>query len=163
MKSIKKYFGRFWYYFRTGYSTYLVFLIGAANTLTVLFYLLIQSVPSLQNIFPHFTQFVFFALLIGFPAAILVGWAHLKGTPAYSSEIDIQVEANPYNYKLPPGFQKEAFAPVYLEILILLQRLADREGLLASEDKSRIDELVEKMRRLLKGGYVGTPRSRIQI
>jgi hypothetical protein len=79
------------------------------------------------------------------------------------SEVDIGVEANPYYYKLTPGHQREVFTPASLEMLRLVKRLAEREGLLKPEEEARINELEEKMELLLKGGYVGKPRLKVSI
>ena len=153
-----KFLTRLWYYFRMGYSTYLVFLVGAVNTLTVVYYLLIRNVPALQTVFPRFALFAVIAVGLGLPLATFIGWLHIKATPAWTSEVDISVEANPYYYKLTPGIQREAYAPVYLELLRLVKRLAEREGLLKPEEEARIAELEKKMEHLLRGGYIGRPR-----
>jgi len=154
---------RLWYYFRLGYSTYLTFLIGALNTLTVVYYLLIRNVPALQTIFPRFLLFAVIAVGLGVPLGVFTGWLHLKATPAWMSEVDIGVEANPYYYKLPPGHQREVFTPASLEMLRLVRRLAEREGLLKPEEEARIIELEEKMEHLLRGGHVGKPRVKVSI
>ena len=75
--------------------------------------------------------------------------------------MDISVEANPYYYKLPPGYNKEVYAPAYLELLVQLRRLLDAQGLLTDEDNSRIQALERKLELLIKGGLVGTPRTKI--
>ena len=158
-----RFLSRLWYYFRIGYSTYLTFLIGALNTLIVVYYLLIRNVPALQTVFPRFVFFAVIAVGLGVPLGVFTGWLHIKATPAWMSEVDIGVEANPYYYKLTPGVQREAYAPLYLEMLRLVKRLAEREGLLKPEEEARINELEEKMELLLKGGYVGKPRLKVSI
>jgi hypothetical protein len=152
---------RLWYYFRIGYGTYLTFLLGAVNTLVVVWYLAIREAPAIENFFGHFVGFAVVIALVGAPLSVAMGWLHIKRTPAYSSEMDIGVEANPYYYKLPPGYNKEAFAPLYLELLTQMTRLLDAQKLLKNEDKSRIEALEQKMRLLIEGGLVGTPRTRI--
>ena len=152
---------RLWYYFRIGYGTYLTFLLGAVNTLVVVWYLAIREVPAIENFFGHFVGFAVVVALVGVPLSVAMGWLHIKRTPAYSSEMDIGVEANPYYYKLPPGYNKEAFAPLYLELLTQTTRLLDAQNLLTSEDKSRIEALEQKMRLLIDGGLVGTPRTKM--
>lgn len=149
---------RLWYYFRIGYSTYLTFLLGVANTLVVLYYLLIQNVPGLQAVFPHFAVFVVISVVVGLPLSIGVGWLHLKRTPAFLSEIDIGVEANPYYYKLAPGHQSEVFAPINLELLRQIRKIMKTQNLLSEEEEKRMAELEEKMETLLRGGYVGSPK-----
>lgn len=152
---------RLWYYFRIGYGTYLTFLLGAVNTLVVVWYLAIREVPAVENLFGHFVPFAVLVTLVGVPLSVAMGWLHLKRTPAYTSELDIGVEANPYYYKLPPGYNKEAFAPLYLELLTQVTRLLDAHKLLTNDDKSRIEALDRKMRLLIEGGFVGTPRTRL--
>jgi len=159
--SAGRFLGRLWYYFRVGYSTYLTFLLGVANTLVVLYYLLIQNVPSLQAVFPHFAVFVVISVILGVPLAVSVGWLHLKQTPAFLSEIDIGVEANPYYYKLAPGHQIEVFAPINLELLRQMRKIMRSQNLLSDEEDRRMAELERKMETLLQGGYVGSPKRRL--
>lgn len=149
---------RLWYYFRLGYSTYLTFILGALNTLVVVWYLAIQQMPSIQNLFGHFIPFAVITTIVGTPLAIGIGWIHVKRSPAWSSELDISVEANPYNYKLVPGYWRETIMPLYLELLVELSKLLDAQDMLTDEDRSRIKSLQRMMQVLIDGGFVGTPR-----
>ncbi len=151
---------RMWYYFRTGYGTYLTFLLGIVSTATVIYYLLVRNVPALHEVFSSFSRFIVIATLVGVPLSTFIGWLHIKGSSAMASEQDIMAEANPYAYKLQPGHLREAFAPLYLEILTLLKKMASRENLITDEEKAQIEELENKMKILIQGGYVGTPRRR---
>jgi hypothetical protein len=151
---------RLWYYFRLGYSTYLTFILGYLSTLVTVYYLAIKNLPSLLDLFPRFVPFAALATVIGGPFAILIGWLHLKRTPLYTSEVDITYEANPYLYKLPPGYTREAWGPFYLELLVLMERLLDKQELLTGDDKTRIKEIEERLRVLAEGGMVGKPRRR---
>ena len=150
---------RSWYYFRTGYTTYLAFVLAAINMIVVVYYLAIKSVPALETAFPSFAIWALTIISGGVPLAIFLGWLHVKRSPAYSSELDIQVEANPYYYKLPPGFWKEVFAPTYLELLRLNLKVLNKEPLTEVEQK-QIKELQKKLENLISGGYVGTPRTK---
>ena len=151
---------RIWYYFRMGYATYLTFLLGYISTLITVYYLAIKSVPDLLSIFPRFVPFAVLATATGVPFAVIIGWLHLKRSAAYSSEADIGVESNPYNYKVIPG-KEEAYASLYLELLLQLKRLANSQGAMTQDDISRIDDLERKLRILIGGGYVGTPRRKL--
>ena len=95
---------RMWYYFRVGYSTYLTFFLGFATTLVTVYYLAINNIPTLQELFPHFWLFAAIALIVGVPAACIIGWFHMKGSALWKSEVDITAEANPYLYKMYPGY-----------------------------------------------------------
>lgn len=150
---------RSWYYFRTGYSTYLAFVLTAINMMVVVYYLAIQNIPALESAFPSFGIWALTVIAVGVPLAIFLGWIHFKRAPAYRSEVDILVEANPYYYKLPPGFWKEVFAPTYLELLRLNIKLLNKEPL-TEEEQNKIRELQKKLENLIKGGYIGTPRTK---
>jgi hypothetical protein len=141
-----------------GYSTYLTFLLGFISTLITVYYLAIKNVPDLLNVFPHFEQFAVLATVIGCPLSIAIGWAHLKRSSMYSSEQDISVEANPYQYKLTPGIAVEVSAPTSLVMLRILRSLAEKGGTLTESEKKVLDDLEEKWTLLREGGYVGVPR-----
>ena len=154
---------RAWYYFRQGYSTYLTFVLGYASTLVTVYYLAIQNMPPLLDIFPHFTEFAILATVVGAPLAVAIGWVHMKRSRLFSSEQDISVEANPYNYKLPPGYWGEAFMPVTLAQLRMLRKLSESRGFLTDTEKAQLDELEKKMETLIRGGYVGSPRRKLNF
>ena len=87
---------RSWFYFRTGWSMYFAFLISAINTLTVTYYLAVEKVPALVEIFPSFLHYILIFVGIGFPVLVATGYAHFKRTSARKAEVDISVETNPY-------------------------------------------------------------------
>ena len=99
---LKTFLSRMWLYFRVGHSTYLVFIISFANFIVIFYRFFIQYIPLLSEIFFNLTIFAVAFFIIYVPVSILVGWSHYKRTPLFSSEQDIQVEANPYNYKIRP-------------------------------------------------------------
>jgi len=157
---VVKFLFRCWYYFRLGYGTYLTFVIGFVSTVTTVYYLLIKNVPVLLNLFPSFTDFVIIGATLLVPAGVLFGWFHMKRTLAYSSEVDISIEANPYYYKLSPGCASEVQYPAYLSMIKMLKRIGEKGGLLTPEEKTEIEEIEKKMEILIKGGMVGTPRTK---
>src|SRR3990172_6587281 len=152
---------RLWFYFRIGYATYLTFLLGAVNTLVVVWYLAIRDIPVVEQVFGHFAPFAIFVTLVGGPLSIAVGWVHYKRSSAYTSELDIQVEANPYNYRLVPGKEAEVFAPLFGEILYLLRRLCQAQNVMSSDEAVAIENLERKLNVLLKGGMAGTPKRKL--
>ncbi len=158
MKGKGRFAGRVWYYFRIGYSTYLTFLLGYVSTLITVYYLAIKNIPDLLTLFPRFVPFAILATIIGGPMSVTIGWLHLKRSPAYSSEMDIGVESNPYSYKLPPGYNREVWAPMFLEMLDMMMRLLEKQGLLREAESSQIEELKRKVGILIAGGSVGTPK-----
>ncbi len=136
----------------------MTFLLGYISTLVTVYYLAIKNIPSLLDIFPKFVPFAVLATVVGVPLSVGIGWIHLKRSTLYGSEMDISVEANPYNYKMYPGKEAEVTVPFYLVQLRILRSLSESSGLLTSADKDLIEQLEGKVMRLLKGGYVGTPR-----
>ncbi len=147
---------RLWFYFRTGYGTYLTFFLGALNTLVVVWYLAISHAPYVGSIFAgSFKAFAVIISAVGVPLSIAIGWIHLKKSPAYKSEAEIGAESNPYYFKLTPGVWLEAYGPLYLELLEMSKRVLERDNLLTPDDKTRIKNIEEKLKILNEGGYVG--------
>lgn len=153
---------RSWYYFRVGYATYLTFPIGFFSTIVTVYYLAIRNIPGLEQIFPRFLVFCVLAATASVPLSVLLGWIHVKRSRAWTSEMDVTVEANPYNYKLAPGYYKEVLFPLYRELLIGTTQLLDEQGLMDSSRRKRLEELRSKMDLLLRGGSVGLPSRRLE-
>jgi hypothetical protein len=152
---------RSWYYFRLGYGTYLTFPIGYVSTLVTIYYLAIQNVPGLKEVFSRFVLFGIIATIAIFPLSVATGWVHAKRSRALKSEFEIAAEANPYNYKLPPGINLEVVYPFFEETLAAVKDLLDKQGLLDPKRAKRFEELLQKIDLLLKGGYMGRPRTKI--
>jgi hypothetical protein len=152
---------RSWYYFRIGYNTYLVFMIGYGSTLVTIYYLAIKNIPEIQSLFQRFWLFAVLSTVVGVPVSVLIGWVHTKRSILWKTEIDIATEANPYYYRLPPGYWKEAAFPAYLEILKLVKMLSERANVLTAEERARIEKIEKNLEILMQGGYVGTPRVKL--
>jgi hypothetical protein len=148
---------RAWYYFRMGYSVYLSFIMAVINVMVTVYYLAISNIQELKTVFPDFTTWAITVLIIGTPLAVSVGWVHMKRSPAYRSELDVSVESNPYYYKLPPGYWKEAVVPVMLETMKLNIKLLNKETLTENEMKD-LKALQQKLQTLIDGGRVGSPK-----
>ncbi|MDE1845118.1 MAG: hypothetical protein KGI10_07315 [Thaumarchaeota archaeon] len=145
---------RYWFYFRQGWATYFAFIFAAINTMVVTYYLAIKDVPILEKIFPSFIYYLLTTAIVGIPLLILIGYIHYKKIAAYHAEIDIQIESNPYYYKLPPGYWTEVLAPFYLVMANLMLKSSNNEKL-TNEEINEIKELQKKLDLLIKGGYVG--------
>ena len=87
---------RSWYYFRMGWSVYFAFILAAINTLTVTYFLAVDNYPELKTIFPSFEVYIVTIVSIGIPLLVLIGYSHYKRTVAFKSEVDGQMESNPY-------------------------------------------------------------------
>jgi hypothetical protein len=147
---------RSFFYFRTGYGTYFIMVVGVINILTSTYFLAVQKIPSILNIFPTFEIYAMSAILAGIPIIIFVGWLHLKRAGTFSVEMQIHNEAHPYNYKLSPGVQREVYGTAYLAILQLNIKKAKGEKL-TEEEILHIKKIEDQLTKLIEGGYVGTP------
>jgi len=90
---------RAWFYFRQGWTTYFAFIFAAINTMVVTYYLAVENIPILQNIFPSFYAYLAITASIGIPLLIFVGYAHQKKTASYKTEADIYYESNPHSLR----------------------------------------------------------------
>lgn len=147
---------RGFYYFRTGYVTYFTMIVGLINVLSSTYFLAIKKIPWMINLFPTFSNYVLFCIIVGIPLVIVVGWLHLKKVGTYAAEADISNEASPYNYKLVPGILTEVYGPAYLVILRINIKKAKGEKL-TLEEISKIQSLEKQLQKLIDGGYVGNP------
>ena len=91
---------RSWFYFRSGWSIYFAFIFAAINTLVVTYYLAIENIPFLGEIFPTFTHYVVTAVLVGVPFLITIGYIHFQRSQSFKAESDIRVETNPHQRRI---------------------------------------------------------------
>jgi hypothetical protein len=136
----------------------LTFLLGYVNILITVYYLAIKNSPELLEVFPRFVPFAVLASVIGIPLCVGIGLVHLKRSGLFGSEQDIAIEANPYQYKIPPGIPKEVDRPLMLLQTRILRRLGETSGVLTSSEKEQLDNLERQMQVLIEGGSVGKPR-----
>ena len=144
---------RLWYYLRQGYGVYLVFIIGMVNLMTTTYYLAVKNIPYLLKLFPGFTEWILFLIVVGFPLSLGLGYWHMKRSGAQSSQLEVDTEINPYYYKLPPGFWKEVFSPLFLELLRTNIMILQKESL-TDEDVKRLKEIEKNLSLLMKGYQV---------
>ena len=138
---------RGWFYFRTGWSTYFVFILAAINTLTVTYFLAIDNYPVLKAVFPTFEQYAVIMVSVGIPLLIVVGYFHFKKTLAYQSEMDIYVESNPYLSRNTVNM--DLSLKLNLKLISLLLKMSTGEKI----DKNEIDEIGKLQHDTLK--FVG--------
>lgn len=147
---------RSWFYFRTGYSQYFAFILALGNMLTLTYYLVISNSSIVSSLLPNFTSYVIVSLIIAIPTLSLVGYLHMKRSPAFASEQEVTAEAQPYHYKLPPGIWKMCTVPLLLELLIITRKSIQNE----SPNKIDLEKLVELEKNLdllVKGGSFHKP------
>ena len=149
-------FVKTFFYFRTGYATYFALMVGVINILTTTYFLAVDKIPFLLNVFPTFEIYVVTLIFVGIPVVIGGGWMHMKKIGSYAAEANITTEESPYQYKYSPGFLKEVFGPAYLAIINMQIKKIKGEKLTESELES-IKEIDKKLSDLIKGGYAGHP------
>ena len=135
---------RGWFYFRTGWSTYFVFILAAINTLTVTYFLAVDNYPVLKAVFPTFEQYAVIMVSVGIPMLIVVGYFHFKKTLAYKSEMDIYAESNPYLSR--NTVNADLSLKLNLKLISLLLKMSTGEKI----DKNEIDEIGKLQRDILK-------------
>ena len=139
---------RAWFYFRNGWSLYFAFIFAAINTLTVTYYLAIDKIPFLLNIFPSFAHYICGAVLIGIPILVAIGFIHYKKSPAFRSDSTINFEVNPFTRR--SLINSELNLELNLVILNLLSRLSNNEKLTEDElnkiqeSRNIIDDFINK-------------------
>ena len=150
----KKVPSRSWYYFRIGWATYFAFIFAAINTLTVTYYLAVENIPMLKDIFPSFATYGIIISVIGIPILVLFGYMHYKKTQGYTAEADIVVESNPYNFKLPPGWHKEVLFPLNLMLSQLILKIVMNEKP-SSQELEKLKKIQNDIQKLIDGEMIG--------
>jgi len=135
---------RGWFYFRTGWSVYFVFILAAINTLTVTYFLAVDNYPLLKTVFPTFEQYAVIMVSIGIPLLIVVGYFHFKKTVAYKSEMDVMIESNPYITR--NTVNADLSLKLNLKLISLLLKMSTGENI----DKNEIDEIKKLQGGILK-------------
>jgi len=153
-KITKKLPFRSWYYFRIGWSTYFAFIFAAINTLTVTYYLAIENIPTLKDIFPSFATYGISISIIGIPLLVLFGYVHFKKSQGFKSEADVLAESNPYFFKLPPGWQKDVNFPLNLMMSKIILKIATNEKP-SSEELEELKKIQNNIQKLIDGEMIG--------
>ena len=135
---------RAWFYFRTGWSTYFVFILAAINTLTVTYFLAIDNYPVLKTVFPTFEQYAMITVSVGIPLLIVVGYFHFKKTPSYRAEADIWMESNAYLAR--DVVNSELTLELDIKIMDLLLKLSSKQEIKEEE----MNEMKALQRRFLE-------------
>jgi hypothetical protein len=152
---------RSWFYFRTGYNTYIAFFIGFSSNVIVIYKLGISENKFLGPYFGSLTLFAILALLVLIPVSIATGLYHMKRTGAYAADASVATESNPYIYKVLPGKEQEVFLPLWMMTVRGLARLLEQEKTMTADEKRELEDTLSKATALLQGQFVGHPRQRM--
>ena len=148
---------RSWFYFRTGYNTYLAFFIGFASNIIVIYRLGIQGNHYFEWI-PSLGYAAALAIVVLIPVCISAGLYHMKRTGAFAADASVSTESNPYVYKLVPGKEREVFLPLWVQTMKSLVKVLDQQHALTLEEKAEFQNTLNKANALLEGQYVGLPK-----
>ena len=135
---ISKIMFRTWYYFRNGWSQYLAFIMAGVNTLTITYYLAIEKYPLLLGIFPTFVNYVIIMVVIAVPILTAIGYFHFKKSGAFKGEVDIQLEADPYQRRTV--LNTEMLMPMILQMSLLLAKISKNEKI-TDDESTKLSEL----------------------
>ncbi len=149
---------RSWFYFRTGYNTYIAFFIGFASNIIVIYRLGISENPTVSAYFHGLLLFAVLALVVLVPVCISVGLYHMKRTGAFAADASVSTESNPYIYKLVPGKEREVFLPLWVQTVKSLAKVLEQQKALTAGERSELQETLNKANALLEGEYVGLPK-----
>ena len=147
---------RLWFYYRQGWGTYFSPIAAAVNTLIITYYLAIDNSEILREAFPSFALFAFILIAVGLPLLVGMGYVHFKKSPAFASEMDVNIEANPYVYKLMPGWMKHTQFPLYLLMVNMMIKMSKNEKM-SDEDMQMMSEIQKDLKHLIDGGSMGKP------
>lgn len=138
---------RSWFYFRTGWSVYFAFIFAAINTLVVTYYLAIDNIPILQEIFPSFAHYVVVTVIVGIPVLIGAGYFHFKRSAGFKSEADVAIETNPHARR--NLLNTEIIVASYLFSNELVMKMLKNEKL-TDEEIKKFNQLQEKIKEHFK-------------
>ena len=122
---------RGWVYFRIGWANYFAFLFAATTTLVTTYFLLIQDVQLIKEIFPTFAHYIVTAVLVGVPSLIVIGYVHFQRSQAFKSEADVRVESNPHQRRIL--FNTELLLEIVFRLNNLLLKKLNNEKLTEKE------------------------------
>jgi len=129
---------RGWFYFRQGWSTYFAFIFAAINTMVVTYYLAIENIPVLKEIFPTFYIYFGVTASIGIPLLVFIGYIHFKRTSAYKAEADIYYESNPHALR----------SLINTEILVELNLKLNEKLIKMINNEKLSDDEIEELKKL---------------
>lgn len=69
---------RRWFDFRTGHSTYLIFLLAFGNFVLIFYRLLVEQVSWIEAIFPSLWIFILVFVIVYIPVSVAIGVWHRK-------------------------------------------------------------------------------------
>ena len=115
--------------------------------MVVTYYLAIDNIDFLQEIFPTFGHYVVTIIVIGIPALVGAGYIHFKKSPGFKSEADISIESNPHARR--NLLNSEAIIAAYLFSNDLMMKMLKDEKLTEDEIK-KFTELQSKIKKHFK-------------
>jgi len=119
-------------YFRLGYSYYIAFILTVSNFMMISYYLVMERIPFLKQVFPHFAYFIAILACFIIPLGIALGYLHARKTGAMAADGYVSTRANPLN-----------IVPAYIYYKEFL-RIEEKLGVQPSEEMRRLFAFYEK-------------------
>lgn len=121
-----EFFGRRWLEFRIGYGTYLMFLIGFVNFISIQ-HGLIETINEAVPLW----LFSILVLIILIPISVVIGKLHQK--KQFATESVYQTNLHPYTFRMVPNSKEEVMTKAMICILKSLPY--------SKENQNQIDSL----------------------
>jgi len=155
---------RSWEHFNTFYTEFFSKPVGIFTSDVTIYYLLINNIAFLKDIFPSFTHFLI-ASLFAYPVGALLGrWFSKHSKIKYQQE-EVRAEASIYAYKAVPGKEQEATFPTLLCLAEAMEWMLSH-GVYPEKTPWELVQSLEtiqrKLKTLMEGGYVGVPKRRME-
>jgi len=97
----KRFLNRSFFYFENGYRL-MGYPLSVITFSTTVYYLLINNIIFLKEIFPEFRYFISTVIML-IPISIFIGYVYIKKLAWYREIFEISKERNPYMlYKISP-------------------------------------------------------------
>ena len=124
-----EFFGRRWLELRIGYGTYIMFMIGFVNFISIQ-HGLIESINTLMPLW----MFSIIVLAVLIPSSVIIGRFHQRKQAG--TESVYQTHVSPYTYKIVPNSKEYE---IIKSLSLILGSMANKESL---EQKQRLDDIL---------------------
>lgn len=128
--------------------------------MVIIYELALKDVPAIASYIPHLYIFFIIALLTLTPISVLAGLYHIRRTGAFSAEVSVMTESNPYMYKAIPGKEREVVLPLMILTAKGLAKVMEQQHSMTSEERKEFQTILDQANALLEGASVGLPKDK---
>ena len=137
---------RLWFYFRTGYGSYVSLALGVIQFLLI-GALYIQRIPELSSL--HFSELIALFMVPFIAVSIVMGLLHTR----HQMRTDTMLSAlqNPFMFRIAPGKEEKISIPMTILGLKVQRLFLEQLGIMTKELELEFDGLGELLNRLSSG------------